>query len=247
MGSTIFAVSATQMRELERVATAEFGLDPLQMLENAGRQVAALAAGAAGPRPPAAHRVLVLAGTGHNGAVGLAAARHLANWGTRVLCYLVGDLYTARPALQHQRRTLEAAGVGVVRLRDETMLLGELSVADLVLDALLATALNGPPRDPLAGVVRMVNAVRRPVLAVDLPTGLHPDRGEPLDPCVRAAMTATLGLPKAGLLTPEGRELAGELYVVDTGLPPAAVARVAGRPHRFPDPHPVRLAGPVSR
>lgn len=246
MENAIFAVGTEQFRALDRITVEEFGLDRLQMLENAGRQIAVLAAAGAGPRPPAAHRVMVLAGIGGNGASGLAAARHLANWGTRTLCYLVGNPERASAEVQQQRRILKASGVPVVPLKDETLLVGELSVTDLVIDALLGSGIEGNPRDLQAGVIRAINASMRPVLSVDLPSGLHPDSGEPLSPCVRARTTVALGLPKLGLMTPEGWEMAGEIHVIDLGIPPAAVARVAGRPHRFPGPYPVRLAGPTS-
>ena len=94
--------------------------------------------------------------------------------------------------------------------------------ADLLIDGLLGYAAAGPPRDAVADLIRAANASRLPILAVDLPSGMHPDTGEPLGVTVRAALTVTLALPKRGLMTTRSRALVGDAALADIGIPPQA-------------------------
>jgi len=98
--------------------------------------------------------------------------------------------------------------------------------ADVVLDALLGYSLDGPPREPEAGLIRIANSNGLPILALDLPSGLDPDSGLPHDPTIRATRTVTLALPKVGLLRPEAASSVGELWLADISVPPTAYAEV---------------------
>ena len=98
--------------------------------------------------------------------------------------------------------------------------------ADLVIDGLLGYSVSGPPRDAVADVIRAANTSRLPILAVDIPSGLHPDTGEPLGVTIRAALTVTLALPKRGLVATRSRALVGELLLADIGIPPQAFDRL---------------------
>ena len=94
-----------------------------------------------------------------------------------------------------------------------------LTRAGWIVDALLGTGARGAPRDPLAGVIRVINAAARPVLAVDLPSGLDADTGETPGECVRADYTATFVALKKGFATPGAPALTGEVRVIDIGIP----------------------------
>jgi NAD(P)H-hydrate repair Nnr-like enzyme with NAD(P)H-hydrate epimerase domain len=93
-----------------------------------------------------------------------------------------------------------------------------------VLDALLGYSLDGPPREPEAGLIRTANASPIPILALDLPSGLDPDRGVPHDPTIHATRTLALALPKVGLLRPEAAGSVGELWLADISVPAQAYA-----------------------
>jgi NAD(P)H-hydrate epimerase len=136
-GRELPAVSAEEMRQIDRVAVEDVGLSLLQMMENAGRALASVVsetrpADAGGP-------VVVLAGGGGNGGGGLCAARHLNNYGIAVDAVLDRDPDTFEGAVAAQRRILRATDVGV---DDETSDLGDPSV---VVDALVGYGLRGPP------------------------------------------------------------------------------------------------------
>lgn len=98
-----------------------------------------------------------------------------------------------------------------------------------MIDALLGYSLNGPPRGEIATLIRRVNGTGRPILALDLPSGLHPDTGEISDPSIRAHATLTLALPKRGLLVPTAKPYVGRLWVGDIGVPSGLYERVGLR------------------
>src|SRR5215472_206604 len=136
-------ISVAQMREVDRLMIQQYGIALLQMMENAGRSLAALARQRLGGTASGAH-VVVLAGTGNNGGGGLVAARHLANAGADVLVALTQPPPLPGEVPEHQRRTLERIGVaGSDRAVSAEALPKYLAAADLVLDALIGYSLRG--------------------------------------------------------------------------------------------------------
>src|SRR5712692_5885205 len=211
------AVTAAQMREVDRMMVEDFGISLLQMMENAGRALAELTRlHFSGVRR---RRVVVLAGRGGNGGGGMAAARRLAIWGAEVRVVLAHPEQALAEAPAHQLASLRAMGVPVHGPAEAVPLLHE---ADVVLDALLGYSIDGPPREPEAEMIRFAGMHGTPILALDLPSGLDPDSGLPFDPTVRATQTLALALPKAGLLRPEAASSVGELWLADISVPARA-------------------------
>jgi NAD(P)H-hydrate epimerase len=101
-----------------------------------------------------------------------------------------------------------------------------LTGADLVIDALIGYSLRGAPAGPAAALIRYANASSRPMLALDLPSGLDGDRGEPSEPTIRATETLTLALPKRGLLAPAARPWVGRLHLADISVPEKVYRRL---------------------
>ena len=180
----------------------DLGIELLQMMENAGRNLALLAIGRFTPAS-----VTVLAGPGGNGGGGLTAARHLANRGIPVSVTLVKEDLTPAPA--HQLEILRRMGVEVT---------ASPASADLVLDAVIGYSITGDPRDRAAELIEWVNDQDSRVLALDTPSGLDLTTGKPGNPTVEADATMTLALPKTGLY--ETPEVVGELYLADISVPP---------------------------
>jgi hydroxyethylthiazole kinase-like uncharacterized protein yjeF len=209
--------TAAQMAEVDRIASEEFGI-PLELLmENASHQIAVAARLFLGG--VASKRIVAFAGSGNNGGDALGALRHLSGWGAEVRAVLSGPADRLRPLARRQHDILEKVGMP----RDAAA----VDDADLLIDGLLGYNVSGPPRDAIADLIRAANASRLPILAVDLPSGLHPDTGEPLGVTIRAAFTVTLALPKRGLLATRSRALVGELLLADIGIPPQAFDRLA--------------------
>ena len=214
------AVTASQMREVDRVVVEDLGISLLQMMENAGRALAELTRmQLSGLRR---RKVVVLAGRGGNGGGGMAAARRLAIWGAEVRIVLAHPDAALAEAPAHQLASLQAMSVPVHRPAEAASLLHD---ADVVLDALLGYSLDGPPREPEAGLIRVANSHGLPILALDLPSGLDPDTGVPNNPTIRASRTLTLALPKVGLFRPDAAEAVGELWLADISVPQQAYAR----------------------
>jgi NAD(P)H-hydrate epimerase len=97
-----------------------------------------------------------------------------------------------------------------------------LSRADVIVDGLLGYSARGAPRGAVATLIRLANGSRRPIVSVDLPSGLDPDSGVALGVAVRANVTVTLALPKPGLIAATARPFVGELLLADIGIPGAA-------------------------
>ncbi len=207
--------TAAQMAEADRIASEELGV-PLELLmENASHQIAAAARLFLGT--VAGKRIVALAGSGNNGGDALGALRHLSGWGADVRAALSGPAERLRPLARRQHNILATLGVPLDAAVDD---------ADLLIDGLLGYSAAGPPHNGVAKLIRAANASRLPILAVDLPSGLHSDTGEPLGITIRAVLTVTLALPKRGLMATPSRALVGELLLADIGIPPQAFDRL---------------------
>jgi len=221
--SVIPAVTVAQMREVDRIMVDELHIELLQMMENAGRCLAAhtrrwLSGQVAG------RQVVVLAGSGGNGGGGLVAARRLTIWGASAAVVLGHSRSEVRGVPAHQLEILGRMGVPV--WTPEQSPPDALAHADAILDALIGYSLQGPPREPIASLIRAANRAHAPVIALDVPSGLDGDSGRAFDPTITAATTLTLGLPKAGLLRPAARQWVGDLYLADISVPAQVYQRL---------------------
>ncbi len=207
-------LTSEQMREVDRLMADKYGIELMQMMENAGRHLAALARDRFLDGDPTGRDVVILAGSGGNGGGGLVAARRLHAWGglVRVLLSRPSREYRGVPA--HQLAILRELDVRCDHQEDPP----PISRADLVIDALIGYSLRGDPRGATESLIRRGNESSAPVLSLDLPSGLDATTGDMKDPAVRADATLTLALPKAGLRAAASG--AGEVYLADIGVPP---------------------------
>lgn len=209
------ALSTDQMREVDRLLIETYHFDLLQLMENAGRNLALLAKrmldGDVLDRP-----VVVLAGRGNNGGGALAAARHLLNWGAWVQLLLTHRPEEFRGAAARQLAILQAMDAPVAWAEEGW----ELPPADLVIDGLIGYGLRGNPTGPAADLISLANSSVAPILSLDAPSGLDTTTGRLYTPHIVAAATMTLALPKSGLLTDEARTVVGKLWLADIGVPP---------------------------
>jgi ADP-dependent NAD(P)H-hydrate dehydratase / NAD(P)H-hydrate epimerase len=208
--SQVPAISSTTVREADRRAREEYGIEPLQLMEIAGWQVArvvdTLLGGSAGKR------VAVVAGSGNNGGDALAAARMLHQRGARVRVSIVPSRDPSSLSARH-RLTVERLGIGV-----DPAPAGLERAADVLIDGLLGTGIHLPLREPMPAIIAAMNGLGCPVVAVDVPSGLDADTGAGSQTAVRAAATVTLAVAKPALAdTPN----AGRVFVADIGMPAA--------------------------
>jgi len=249
MIARIRPLSREEVRALDARAAEEIGLPTLLLMENAGRGAAGWLAEMLGaippdaggrpftpppslpnpdvPRGPAPARVLVLCGPGNNGGDGGAVARHLDAWGfpVRVAWFARHDQLRGDAAVQWT--ILEKSGVAQAAWFDdhpgETIepkpLHDLLADADWLVDGLLGTGLSRPVEGPLKAVIEAINQSGKPAFALDLPSGLDADTGQPLGVAVRAMATATFVAAKRGFAAPGAGDYTGEVAVIDIGLP----------------------------
>ncbi|MEW6281108.1 MAG: NAD(P)H-hydrate dehydratase [Candidatus Eremiobacterota bacterium] len=207
-------VTGTEMAELDRQAIEDFHIPGVVLMESAGR-ACFRAARAAWPR---AATWAVLCGPGNNGGDGFVLARTLANNSGRPRVALLGAPERLQGDALYHYRALLKVGCPVEALTLET-LAGFLAESELIVDALFGTGLTRPLEGLAAEVVDRVNRALRPVLAVDIPSGVCSRTGGILGTAVRADRTVTMGLPKAGLLLHPGAERVGRLEVAEIGFP----------------------------
>lgn len=207
-GIEVPAVTAEQMREVDRIASEETGPNLFQMMENAGRNLALLAIAVLGDKWTSA-RIVMLAGSGGNGGGGICAARHLANRGVDVrLCVAEPDDLKEVPAFQRKIfRSTSGREVAAAALSAEPV--------DLILDALIGYGLRAAPRSPVVELIQWANGTGTPILALDVPSGVDATTGHRPGDCIQPHWTMTLALPKTGLLP----QRTGQLFLADIGLP----------------------------
>jgi NAD(P)H-hydrate epimerase len=226
------AITTEQMAEVDRLVIKTYGILLVQMMENAGKNLAELARKKLGGRV-AGKRIIVICGAGNNGGGGMVASRHLANWGAGVLVQLAAGTDKLKDVPAHQWWILQAMGISIRSSPARSSPPPEgitsssnLEQPDLILDALIGYGLKGNPHGEAAAWIEWMNRSGSPVLALDTPSGLDTTSGMPGDPCVRASATLTLALPKTGLLTTHARPFVGELFLGDISIPPALYRRI---------------------
>ncbi len=232
---TLPVLSRDTVRLLDRLTIEKFKVPGLLLMENAGSGAAALLSErlASGRwRPPA----LVLAGPGNNGGDGFVIARHCWNMGRAVSVILLGREEKLAPG-SDARVNLDAARAAGVPFRAETefspALEEAISGAGCIIDAVFGTGLDRLVDGFLISVFNAVNRSGVPVLAVDIPSGLHAETGAILGIAVRAALTATFAAAKPGLVLGQGPECCGEVVVVPISIPRALLARARANEAAF--------------
>ncbi len=209
----MYAVTAEEMRRIDRHAIEGIGIPALALMENAGRAVAEEVIGFAGQQRK---RWLVLAGKGNNGGDGLVAARHLAEAGLQVAVVFAEPPSGFIGEAAIQRDIASRLGLRCIRYGEETV---DWDAYDGIVDALLGTGSRGAPRGPYEALIREANGSGLPIVAIDIPSGLNADTGETHEPCIRAVRTVALAFLKRGLVQFPGAGIAGEIVVRPIGIP----------------------------
>jgi ADP-dependent NAD(P)H-hydrate dehydratase / NAD(P)H-hydrate epimerase len=219
--------TAEEMRRLDRHAMDELGISGATLMENAGRGAADAIAAAlpALGAPRRGARVVVVCGKGGNGGDGFVVARWLKRWGAAPTVLLVVPPAETSGDARLKLEALRRSGIRPVGVEDDRAIAAALARAHIVVDALLGIGSRGAPEGRIARAIELINASGRPVVALDIPSGLPADGGAPAGVAIRAAMTLTFAGLKRGLLASPGDELAGRVHVIPIGVPDAEVVR----------------------
>jgi len=219
----MLALTREEMREVDRRAIEDYGIPGVVLMENAGRGAAAEALKMLSH--PGDSLVWILCGKGNNGGDGFVIARHLHNAGVNVqvaLTLRVDECAAGSGAAATNFRIIQRMGLPLREVLSAPCaqeLAPDLAQADLVVDALLGTGLSGAVREPALALINVINDTRKPVLAVDIPSGLCSNTGKALGAAVKAAVTTTFAAAKKGFFHAQGQECVGRLVVVDIGVP----------------------------
>ncbi|MFW6384987.1 MAG: NAD(P)H-hydrate epimerase [Halodesulfurarchaeum sp.] len=205
-------MTAAEMREVDRIAVEDGGIELLQMMENAGRTLAEHVH-TVGDDP-----VIVVAGNGGNGGGGLACARHLVNHDTSVTIVLDRDPRDLTGATAQQYRVLDEMDIPT-RFGPDT--LERVVKGRVIVDALVGYGLDGDVREPVRSLLESINRRTETVVSLDVPSGVDATSGRTSGVAVAPDRIVTLALPKTGLV-----DFADSLFLADIGIPKTVFDRL---------------------
>jgi len=216
-----------QVRRVDELAIHRYGIASLVLMENAGRNAAAIIDRAYGPKGKA----IIFCGTGNNGGDGCVIARHLYNSGWSVGVVLAGDVSRMTPDASANYRIIEAMGLAPIVASDaatQHAAASSITPEEVVVDALLGTGFSGDVRSSLAELIHAINAAtKRAVVAVDLPSGLECNTGNAGQATIQADLTVTFVACKKGFDSQEAVPYLGLIEVADIGAPRELISEIA--------------------
>lgn len=212
-----------QVRSIDRRAIDEYEMPGVILMENAGRNAAELIDRRYGH--PTKNKVAIFCGPGNNGGDGFVIARHLCNrgWQVRVVLTCQQDKLKGDALINY--RIVEHTSIPIEQLASGSEV---IQWSDLIVDALLGTGFTGQVREPLSDMIEQLNRCGKPIVAVDVPSGLDCDTGQPADATIRAEFTITFVAVKTGLAQLSARPYVGQVVVADIGVPSQLIRQVAG-------------------
>ena len=228
----MYLVKAREMQAMDKLTIEEYGIPGQVLMENAGRgatrvflKTQALSS---------ATRIGVAAGRGNNGGDGFVMARYLSQQGFPTTVYLLAPRDAVQGDARANLELLNDLPVQVVEIPDPQAFEAQhitMRHQQVWIDAILGTGLKSDVRGYFRTVIENMNGFNRPILAVDIPSGLNADTGQPHGVCIRANVTVTFGLAKTGHMLYPGADFTGDLHIIDIGIPNFIADRVA--PQQF--------------
>ena len=216
----MYLVTSSEMQEMDRQTIESFGIPGRLLMENAGR---------------GATRILldhfsgclkknvgVMAGRGNNGGDGFVIARYLAQKGVNVSVYLLTKNNAVKGDAAANLKLLSSLEIPLIEMPDKVAFSkhkSKMRYFDLWVDAIFGTGLKSEVKGYFRDVINFINSLNKPIFAVDIPSGLNSDTGQPCGACIRAQSTATFGFAKTGHFLYPGAAYTGRLKIVDIGIP----------------------------
>jgi NAD(P)H-hydrate epimerase len=219
-------LSREASRKVDQIAIEQFGMSGLVLMENAGRGCVDTLCelGITGP-------VVICCGKGNNAGDGFVIARHLDLRGFSAKVLLWCEPSELRGDARANFAILQKTGVPMIVFDeqfDARQLVEQLERADWIVDALLGTGAKGDPRPPLDQVIPLLNQATAKRLAIDLPSGLDCDSGQPSATTFRADHTCTFVTPKLGFQNSAAQAYVGVVHVIDIGVPRQVLSELCG-------------------
>lgn len=212
------ALSRFEVRSIDERARDEYGLSTLVLMENAGRGAAEVIRSDLKSKS----RILIVCGPGNNGGDGGVVARFLDCWGYRVEVVWLAefDRLTADATVQYKilerSKMIQSCRSSIESISNRPSCLNE---ADCIVDAIFGTGLSRPIEGVYRTWIEWINSANKPILSLDIPSGLDCDLGIPLGVSIRAKSTATFVSEKLGFLNPRAKDYTGEIQIIEIGAP----------------------------
>jgi len=216
--------TAEQMQELDRKAIEIYRIPGIVLMENAGRGAAEVICNAFPDLQK--KRIAIIAGKGNNGGDGFVIGRHLLNKGISIKVFLLTESKSLRGDAETNYQIfsrMKGEVISIPSSKDYQKVKKDLEKFDLLIDGIFGTGLDAEVRGYYREVIDHLNTLKKPIIAIDIPSGLAANTGKPLGTAIRASLTITFGLPKVGHLISPGIDYVGEVKVIDIGIPKSLV------------------------
>jgi hydroxyethylthiazole kinase-like uncharacterized protein yjeF len=207
-----------EMRAMDQAAITQFGIAAQLLMENAGH---AAYFALKNEFEIQNKYTLIFCGSGNNGGDGLVLARKIHANGGHVHVVLLGDPDKYRGPAKTNLEIISRMPIGIGDLGDSSAVREWISNCDLIVDAIFGTGLTRDVEGPYRAVIEWINASHKPVLSIDIPSGIHGDTGQVMGVAIKADLTVTFGLPKLGNMLSPGYEHGGKLFVSHISFPPS--------------------------
>jgi len=222
------AVTSGQIQQLDKQAIEGLGIDSLFLMENAGRGVSQFVEEILNKKNN--DKVVVICGKGNNGGDGFVVARHLLNRGKSVSVFLLGKKTDIKKDAEANLKKLKALNCEVAEIADEKSqkyFYDILPNSDILVDAIFGVGLKGQIKGIASDIISAMNKSNKPIVSIDVPSGLDSTTGEICGFCVKSTLTVSFTLAKRGFFLKNGPEYIGELSVIDIGIPKELVAKIS--------------------
>ena len=213
-------MSRDEVRAFDAWAIKQLGIPGAALMENAGRNCAEIIIQKLSGKPNA--KICIFCGAGNNGGDGFVIARHLLNKNKSVVIVLCGDKDKFKGEAKVNFDIARRLGIGIEELNFNYIesIRETAGKADLIVDAIFGTGLSGELKEEYKRLIEAINGLNKPVLAVDIPSGLDCDTGKPLGAAIRAKWTVTLVDIKKGFAEKGAKEYTGEVITASIGIEP---------------------------
>ncbi len=202
------------MRKLDEISIKKYGIPSVVLMENAGRGAALRILGLIKKN----QKILIICGSGNNGGDGFVVARHLANQGIKVGVIFLGNVKKLTPDAKINYGIIKRMKISINTAKQLKPLLLK---SNLIIDGIFGTGLTRPIEGELAEVVESINHSKKPVVSLDIPSGLNGKTGKVMGSAIKAKETVTFGAPKTGFYKNDGPRHAGKITIVDISIPQA--------------------------
>ena len=208
------------MRGIDKRAIEKFGIPAILLMENAGYKASCIALDMLYRKKR--KKVICVSGKGNNGGDGFVCARHLINKGIDTDIFLIGSSSELKKDAEINYKILMKMGKTIRFLngkKDFYTLKAKFAKAQLLIDAIFGIGLLGEVKEPYRSIIDLMNQSKKPILALDIPSGLNATTGKVVGACIKAARTVTFACPKAGFIKNDGPLYIGKLITADISIP----------------------------